>query len=134
VPPGCSSVMAEISHSAHRDMSGRDLVAETIDGLRDMGVLRADDEIVLGRIAPIAPAYVIYTLDHAAAVATIRDWLHGTGIHTVGRFGEWEYFNMDQAIASGRDAMHAVARRTLVDLVAAEAAETAAPSEITLTR
>ena len=45
VPPGCSSVMAEISHSPHRDLTGRDLIAETIDGLQRMGVLRPDDEI-----------------------------------------------------------------------------------------
>ena len=39
VPEGCSSIMAEISHSAHRDMTGRDLVAETIAGLQHADVL-----------------------------------------------------------------------------------------------
>ena len=124
VPPGCSSIMAEISHSSHRDVSGRDLVAETIDGLQRAGVLRADDEIVLGRVAPIAPAYVIYTLDHEACVATILEWLSEVGIRTVGRFGEWQYFNMDQAIGSGRDAMRAIDGERRIDLVAAEAEET----------
>ncbi len=126
-PDGCSSIMAEISHSPHRDMSGRDLVADTIAGLRDAEVIRDDDEIVFGRVSPITPAYVIYTLDHQRAVATIREWLDAIGIRTVGRFGEWEYFNMDQAIASGRDAIRAVERGDAVDLVAAEAADVLDP-------
>ncbi|MGZ4676756.1 MAG: protoporphyrinogen/coproporphyrinogen oxidase [Acidimicrobiia bacterium] len=120
VPPGCSSVMAEISHSAHRDLTGRDLVGETIEGLQRIGIVREDDEIVVRRVAPIAPAYVIYTLDHRAAVDTLVEWLRSVGLRTVGRFGEWEYFNMDQAIASGRDAMQAVDAARVVDLVAAE--------------
>jgi UDP-galactopyranose mutase len=118
-PPGCSSIMAEISHSAHRDMSGRDLVAETIAGLQLAGVLREDDDIAFARVAPIAPAYVIYTLDHESAVATILEWLAEVEIRTVGRFGEWQYFNMDQAIGSGRDAVRAIEGH--LDLVAAEA-------------
>jgi protoporphyrinogen oxidase len=123
VPDGCSSIMAEISHSSYRDVSGRDLVQETIDGLQRAGVLRPDEEIVLGMVAPIAPAYVIYSLDHEACVATILEWLQRVGIRTVGRFGEWQYFNMDQAIGSGRAAAHAIASERLVDLVAAEARE-----------
>lgn len=121
-PEGCSSVMAEISHSSHRDVSGRDLVGETIAGLRRMGVLRDDDELPVARVAPINPAYVVYTLDHREAVETIHAWLATQGVHSVGRFGEWQYFNMDQSIASGRDAIRAIESGTF-DLAAAEAAE-----------
>ena len=122
-PPGCSSIMAEISHSSYRDLSGRDLVADTISGLKLASVLRDDDEIVFAKVAPIAPAYVIYTLDHECAVHAILEWLGEQGIHTVGRFGEWHYFNMDQAIGSGRDAVRAIEGGEVVDLVAAETAE-----------
>ncbi len=130
VPPGCSSVMAEISHSPHRDLTGRDLVAETIDGLQRMGVLRPDDEILVSRIVKISPAYVIYTLDHEAAVSTILEWMGDQGIHSVGRFGEWAYFNMDDAIASGRDAVRSLqsgGEETIIDLVAAERGLPTAP-------
>lgn len=130
VPPGCSSVMAEISHSPHRDLTGRDLIAETIAGLQRMGVLRANDEILVSEIVRISPAYVIYTLDHEAAVATILEWLTEQEIHSVGRFGEWAYFNMDDAIASGRDAVRSLqsgGEETIIDLVAAERGLPTAP-------
>ena len=115
--------MAEISHSSYRDLTGRDLVAETISGLQLAGVLREDDDIVFAKVAPIAPAYVIYTLDHEPAVKAILEWLTDQGIRTVGRFGEWEYFNMDQAIGSGRDAVWAIEGGDVIDLAAAEAEE-----------
>jgi UDP-galactopyranose mutase len=118
-PEGCSSVMAEISSSKHRDVSDRDLVAETIAGLERAGILRPDDEILVSKIVTITPAYVIYTLDHEAAVGTILDWLGEKGIHTVGRFGEWQYFNMDDAIASGRDAVRSL-QGTSIDLTSEE--------------
>ncbi len=108
VPEGCSSVMAEISHSSHRDVSARDLVGETVHGLRRIGVLRDDDPLPVARVAPINPAYVVYTLDHRAAVTTIHAWLAAQGIRSIGRFGEWQYFNMDQSLASGRDAIRAL--------------------------
>jgi UDP-galactopyranose mutase len=130
VPAGCSSVMAEISHSSHRDLSGRDLIAETIAGLQRMGVLRPNDEILVSEIVRISPAYVIYTLDHEAAVATILEWLTDQQIHSVGRFGEWAYFNMDDAIASGRDAVRSLqsgGEETIIDLVAAERGLPTAP-------
>ena len=86
-------------------------------------MLRPDDEILVSKIVRISPAYVIYTLDHEAAVATILEWLADQEIHSVGRFGEWAYFNMDDAIASGRDAVRSLqsgGEETIIDLVAAE--------------
>jgi protoporphyrinogen oxidase len=131
VPDGCSSVMAEISSSQHRDVSGRDLIGETISGLERAGILEPGDEILVSKIVTITPAYVIYTLDHEAAVGTILAWLAEKGIHTVGRFGEWQYFNMDDAIASGRDAVRSLQAGpdtdidlTEIDLAAAERTRT----------
>ena len=131
VPPGCSSVMAEISHSPHRDLTGRDLIAETIDGLQRVGRAAAR------RRDP--------RLEDRADLAGVRD-LHarsrGCGRHDSrvahgrrrstrsGRFGEWAYFNMDDAIASGRDAVRSLqsgGEETIIDLVAAERGLPTAP-------
>ena len=45
-----------------------------------------------------------YDLAHAENVAVIRAWLRAHGIWNVGRFGEWQYFNMDHSMRSGRTA------------------------------
>ena len=49
----------------------------------------------------ILPAYVIYDLDHSTNVEVIRSWLAEHGIVLAGRFGEWQYLNMDHAMKSG---------------------------------
>jgi UDP-galactopyranose mutase len=56
----------------------------------------------------ILPAYVIYDLAHGKNVATIREWLRAQRIWTAGRFGEWQYFNMDHSMASGKAAAEAI--------------------------
>ncbi len=57
------------------------------------------------------PAYVIYDLEHSANVEVIRSWLAEHEIVAAGRFGEWQYLNMDHAMKSGSEAARAVARR-----------------------
>lgn len=40
-------------------------------------------------------AYVVFDENRDKAVANILSYLNNTGIYSVGRFGKWEYFNMD---------------------------------------
>ena len=41
-------------------------------------------------------------------VETVVSWLRAQGISCAGRFGEWQYFNMDHAMKSGRLAAEAI--------------------------
>ncbi|MGH3109627.1 MAG: hypothetical protein ACRDQT_01765, partial [Gaiellaceae bacterium] len=68
-----------------------------------------DDRVELVHAQEIFPAYVIYDLDHAANLGTVRSWLAEQGIVPAGRFGEWQYFNMDHAMKSGREAARTLA-------------------------
>ncbi|MFT6443350.1 MAG: protoporphyrinogen oxidase [Salibacteraceae bacterium] len=45
-------------------------------------------------------AYVVYDHNYDASVKAIKDYLDSLGIYTLGRFGEWEYYNMDICIES----------------------------------
>jgi protoporphyrinogen oxidase len=109
-PPGCGSVMAEISIPGGTSVDRDALLEETKRGLFRCGLLRTTDVIRVEATEVLCPAYVIYDADRCNAVRSIREWLEcQAGIALAGRFGEWEYFNMDQAIASGVDAAMAVA-------------------------
>jgi UDP-galactopyranose mutase len=84
------------------------MVDRTIASLRTAGILEAEDEIELVQAEEILPAYVIYDLAHGRNVATIRAWLQEQRIWTAGRFGEWQYFNMDHSMSSGKSAAEAI--------------------------
>jgi len=112
VPDGCSSVQAEISESAFRPRDRTRLVEETLAGLVSVGVLSAREarpvaeggRVRVAEVLTLDPAYVIYTLGHRAQVSRIKGHLEGLSITSRGRFGEWEYLNMDHSILGGREA------------------------------
>ena len=102
-PRDSSSLLVEVTHretSVDLD-SIRDLV------LRDLiktGILDEKDEIKVCDVSAFKYAYVIYDLNHAKNVGIIHDYLERSNVVPIGRFGEWEYFNMDKALLSGRNA------------------------------
>jgi len=107
VPPDTSSILVEISASEERPIDESAAVESTIRGLMDAKLLRADDELAVRDMRVIDPAYVIYDSHHREAVDTIHAYLHKNDIIACGRFGDWEYLNMDQAILSGKRAAEA---------------------------
>jgi len=104
VPDGKSSISMEIAFSDVRPLDRDRVVDDAITALRKAGIIHADDRIELVHAEEILPAYVIYDIDHATNVGLIRSWLAENDIELAGRFGEWQYFNMDHAMSSGREA------------------------------
>lgn len=104
-PPGTSSVCCEIAFSDHRPLrvEGREaIIQETINGLIKSKILREEDEILVADVLTVDPAYVIYDLDYEKNVQVIHDYLISLDILPCGRFGDWQYYNMDHSILSGK--------------------------------
>lgn len=107
VPPGCSSIQAEVYFSSkYKPLEGRpeDWIEPTIEGLRRCGTLRPDDRIVYREAMWIPYANIIFDLDRAAALATVHAWLDDVGIGWCGRYGDWGYLWSDEALVSGENA------------------------------
>ncbi|HEX2222984.1 MAG TPA: FAD-dependent oxidoreductase [Thermoanaerobaculia bacterium] len=104
VPPGKSSIATEVAFSKYRPLDQDIAVEQTLTALRAANILRPDDRVELIHTEAIEPAYVIYDLEHARNIGTVRAWLREHGIWNVGRFGEWQYFNMDHSMRSGKTA------------------------------
>lgn len=111
VPEGKSAVSTEVAYSPNQPFDRDRALTQTIDGLRLAGIIDPDDDVEVVSAEEIAPAYVIYDLNHRANVDLIRAWLGDQGIWTAGRFGEWGYLNMDHSMRSGRVAAEAVLAR-----------------------
>lgn len=107
VPKGKSSVLTEVTYISEDNRPPKPeehYVGAVVDGLRNAGILRIGDEPAVVDVAVLDYAYVVYDLQHAKNVGLIKEYLEGLGVFTAGRFGEWEYLNMDGAILSGRKA------------------------------
>ena len=104
-PKGGSSVYAELSYSAERPIDKAKAPAQVKAGLMTMGLLRKDDRIAAQWVADIRNAYVTYDAHRAQSVGLIQDWMRQQGIRSVGRWGNWEYAAMEDAIWQGAAAV-----------------------------
>ncbi|MET0266580.1 MAG: NAD(P)-binding protein [Duganella sp.] len=113
--PGGFGFTCEISYSPHKPLplDGEALIARCIDDCIEVGIMRADDTVLVANQLDMPYAYVVY--DHARArnVATVRDWLARCDIVLAGRYSEWEYYNSDHAFLAGKKAAQSVAQRRL---------------------
>lgn len=114
VPHGCSSLQFEISGSEQRPCSHGDLIGRCLADLIRIGILSERDRkrVLTSGVIPLHPAYIIYDLNHGRNTRLVRDYLARSGIISAGRFGEWEYLNMDEAIMSGKKAAESAAGRS----------------------
>ena len=111
VPDGASSVQCEVYFSKkYRPFAGSPdaLIAPVEAGLRQAGLLREDDRILLRHALLVPWANIIFDLDRPAALATVHGYLDDIGIGYCGRYGDWGYLWTDEAFRSGERAAQQV--------------------------
>jgi UDP-galactopyranose mutase len=108
--PGGFGITCEISYSSYKPLpvDGQALIDLCIADCIKVGMIRADDEIMVANQVDMPYAYVLY--DHARAqnVATVKNWLAQHDIVLAGRYSEWEYYNSDHAFIAGKRAAETV--------------------------
>jgi len=105
-PEGARSFAVEFSHRGPVDPGP--LAAHAVEALHELGLIdRARVRLVRSRTIPVA--YVLFDHHHAAARDRVIAHLRSHGVHVAGRYGNWEYSSMEDAILSGRRAARALA-------------------------
>ncbi|NWG00612.1 MAG: FAD-dependent oxidoreductase [Thermoanaerobaculaceae bacterium] len=105
-PAGHHTLSVEVSMPAGT-APPTDLEERCLEGLEELGLLRnRGDEVVRVR-ARIDPAYVVFDAARPAAVAALRSHYRRAGVILAGRWAEWKYSTMEDALLDGA----AVARR-----------------------
>ena len=100
-PPGCYSIQAEITSTPggpELAMSDGAVVEHVVEGLRRNRVLRPDEEPIYTRVERYEYAYVVYRQGYERHLALVRQWLEDRGIYPHGRFGGFEYLNVDGCV------------------------------------
>lgn len=103
VPPGTSSIYAEVSHIPGEHIQEDILRKKVLDGLRLSGILKDNDEILVMDIKDIKYAYAIYDIFRRDNIEKIKGYFEEYGIYTTGRYGSWEHSSMEDAIIQGRE-------------------------------
>lgn len=100
-PEGCFSYTAEITYNDTKQIDFNTAGQQTVDGLIQAGLMDKDDVVDVIDLVDIPVAYVVPTHRRKERVDRIRSWYKQHDIHLLGRFAEWEYYNMDHAINAG---------------------------------
>jgi protoporphyrinogen oxidase len=98
-PEGKANLYVELADRETPELG--ELLPRVADGLIEMGVISKPSEIEFARARRIDHAYVIFDHDYFAALATIRPFLEHARIVSSGRYGDWNYSAMEDAIAFG---------------------------------
>ena len=100
VPPGGSSIMAEITSNAGDgiwEMSDQALIERVIGEIEQIGFVDRD-AIVYTRVARFQYGYPVYDLEYRRNVTAMRNAVAATGLHLLGRFAQFDYINSDVCI------------------------------------
>lgn len=96
------AVMCEVSYSDHKPcLPDAELRTGMIDWLYHAGYLADRADVVESQILNIPLGYPVNTLNKSAIIDEIKGYLSSRGIHSIGRFGSWDYANSDECIRQG---------------------------------
>jgi len=101
VPEGCGSLYVELA--PRRSLGPAGIRRRVIPRLVEMGLFSGPRDVRFVRERRIPHAYVVY--DHAweRSRSRILQWLRSRSIHSIGRYGGWNYSAMEDALVAGRE-------------------------------
>jgi protoporphyrinogen oxidase len=98
-PAGCHTVSLELSLDPDRG-AVEELAAQAQRALVEAGLLD-EHAIRVRRVTVLDPAYVVFDHSRREAVALLRSFLRRQGVTIAGRWAEWKYSAMEDAVLDG---------------------------------
>ncbi|MBI2373426.1 MAG: NAD(P)-binding protein [Deltaproteobacteria bacterium] len=101
-PEGHRSYYVEIAQVG--DLDPARFVEPVVKGLRSVGILEDEEDLVFMIPNVLSPAYVLVDHAYEAARRTILEFFETQPVSTVGRYGRWQYNAMEDALREGKEA------------------------------
>ena len=105
-PAGTSSFYVEYSGPRSPQACARAAVEDLVRAR----MIRSAADVLFAEPRVIRNAYVLYDAHYGQARQAVIDFLAQVGIRTAGRYGNWEYSSMEDALLGGRAAAEQVER------------------------
>lgn len=102
---GTATYMAEITYrknDLNDKSSDEELTQKVIEGLETIGFINSKEDVNFTDLKRFEYAYVIYDLKHRQNMDAIKEYFASQGIFLNGRFGSFEYLNMDAIIRQSK--------------------------------
>ncbi len=110
-PEGHHALTAEISALPGTLPPPDASIAQSIDALIALGLLRDRADVVHTHVVDIPEAYVVFDRERRRVLPELMRWYVRRGVVPLGRYGAWDYLSMEDCLRHGRQAAAWVARR-----------------------
>lgn len=100
-PADCSSLAGEIAHCGKSSAWVKETIVHAIKQAKKLFDI-SDSDVVTEKIIHIPHAYVIYNFEREKYVSKILKRLEQEGIYCAGRYAQWKYASMQEAILDGK--------------------------------
>lgn len=87
------------------------LQEKIISGLEEIGFIKEPEDAQFINMTKHKYAYVIYDLNHKKNMDRIREYYDRQGVYLNGRFGNFEYWNMDRILRESKNLAEKIGRR-----------------------
>lgn len=109
-PEGKTSFLCEVTSPGGQPFPGKELEDEVVAGMAHAGLLSKDEILFVDR-TDTRYAYIVYDHDLEERRRRSIEWCEQNGIHPLGRFGHYDYFNSDQCVIAARALADTLAER-----------------------
>ncbi len=110
-PTGTSSMYIEITHAPAETINIEEATEKSILDLRKCGILQNGDQVLTRHVIDINYAYVVFDQHRQKHLQDLIGYLEARDIYAAGRYGQWDYYSMEDSILSGKKAADQVAVR-----------------------
>ena len=100
-PEGCSSLYGEFSYIKKSPHTLKKTLETALSTTKKLFKLQ-HEEIVTEKIITIPRAYVIYDFWREKNLPKIHAQLAADNMYSIGRYGEWKYSSMQEAVLDGK--------------------------------
>lgn len=107
VPTGCSSLYGEFGYTKKSAQQIEQILEKSISQVKELFKI-SDSEILTQKIIYISRAYVIYNFWRQKNLNNLHKSLQENLIFSIGRYGQWKYSSMQEAVLDGRDIVERV--------------------------
>jgi protoporphyrinogen oxidase len=108
-PPGCHVLSVESTLPFGTRSGCRERWDATRRGLERAGLLGRGEAPAVVDLVQVPYAYVLYDRHRARVLPGILRELEARGLHSIGRYGAWEYGTMEDALAQGMETARRIA-------------------------
>jgi protoporphyrinogen oxidase len=108
-PAGTSSMYIEITYPQGQKPDPEEAYTRSLADLQRCGILRAGDRILTRLDLDIKTAYIVFDDHRQAHLQNLIGYLESRDIYTAGRYGQWDYYSMEDSIRSGKTIAEKVA-------------------------